>query len=45
MKPVLRMLLVLIAIASIFVLMFMLQDKPIVGEVNDATMILFPNGG
>lgn len=44
MKPVLRILLVLIAIASIFVLMFMLQDKPIVG-VNDATMILFPNGG
>lgn len=44
MKPVLRILLVLIAIASIFVLMFMLQDKPIV-EVNDATMILFPNGG
>lgn len=43
MKPVLRILLVLIA--SIFVLMFMLQDKPIVGEVNDATMILFPNGG
>lgn len=45
MKPVLRILLVLIAIASIFVLMFMLQDKSIVGEVNDATMILFPNGG
>ena len=40
MKPILRILLVLI-----FVLMFMLQDKPIVGEVNDATMILFPNGG
>ena len=36
MKPILRILLVL---------MFMLQDKPIVGEVNDATMILFPNGG
>ena len=31
MKPVLRILLVLIAIASIFVFMFMLQDKPIVG--------------
>ena len=43
MKPVLRILLVLIA--SIFVFMFMLQDKPIVGEVNDATMILFPSGG